>query len=102
MHQFRGQNSVPKHTAEFIAEVDLQTGKITHKMDVPKTGRSGSRNIGTGRFINFATPALRFTRRSPEEGNYILDAATDPLVGFLRGVLTVPTLYVMSRNMLLI
>jgi hypothetical protein len=71
-------------------------------MDVPKSGRSSSRNLGTGRFVNFPTPAMQFTRRSAEEGSYILDAERDPFVEFLRGVLTVPTIYVVSRNVLLI
>ncbi|KAH8903760.1 hypothetical protein BR93DRAFT_179249 [Coniochaeta sp. PMI_546] len=97
-----GQRSSPTNTREFVAEVDLDSGKIAHKMDVPRAGRSSTRNLGTGRFVNFPTPALRFTRPSPEEGSYILDAASDSLVEFLRGVLTVPTIYVVSRNVLLI
>ncbi|OIW26270.1 hypothetical protein CONLIGDRAFT_683261 [Coniochaeta ligniaria NRRL 30616] len=97
-----GQRPIPTNTREFVAEVDLESGKIAHKMDVPKTGRSSTRNLGTGRFVNFPTPALRFTRQSPEDGSYILEAVADPLVEFLRGVLTVPTIYVVSRNVLLI
>lgn len=71
-------------------------------MDVPRTGRSSTRHLGTGRFVNFPTPALQFTRPSPEDGSYILDAVTDSHVEFLRGVFTVPTIYVVSRNVLLI
>jgi hypothetical protein len=70
-------------------------------MNVPRSGRNSPSNIGAGRFINFTTPAMRFTKKSPEDGLYVLDVISDSVSEVLRGCLAVPTIYIMSKNVLL-
>ncbi len=89
-------------TGEFVAEVDLCEGIILHMLAVPESERDNMSNrFGSRRHINFTTPAIRFGGRLSNRGFHVLDA-TDPVVDILRRFIATESIYILSKNVLLI
>jgi hypothetical protein len=82
--------------------VDLRRGRILRKIIVPDSEMAGTgNNVGTGRFIHFSTPAIQFAGRGNDRGLHVLDER-DPVVQILRRTLRASSIYIVSRNVLLI
>ena len=88
-------------SGEFVAEVCLRKGRIIRKLTVPESERNNNLDIGSGRHINFSTPGIRFGGRSTDKGLRVLDTS-DPVAAILRRVLATGSIYVLSKNVLLV
>ncbi|OTA65962.1 hypothetical protein K449DRAFT_403428 [Hypoxylon sp. EC38] len=83
---------------DFIAEIDLRSGKMRQRVNVPE----GNRNSSDGRHVTFSAPAIRFASRSSSSGMPVVDVANDPVIAAIRAKFSVRTLYVTSRNIMLV
>ncbi|KAI1759484.1 hypothetical protein GGR53DRAFT_513487 [Hypoxylon sp. FL1150] len=83
---------------DFIAEIDLRSGKMRQRVNVPESGRHAS----DGRHVAFSTPAIRFANRSSSNGLPIVDVANDPVVESIKSKYSVRTIYITSRNVMLV
>ncbi|KAI1100417.1 hypothetical protein F4804DRAFT_344730 [Jackrogersella minutella] len=83
---------------DFIAEIDLRSGKMRQRVNVPE----GSRNSGDGRHVTFSAPAIRFASRSSSSGMPVVDIASDPVIDAIRSKFSIRTIYVTSRNIMLV
>jgi hypothetical protein len=86
-----------KSSNDFIAEVDLRTGRMRQKVNVPE-----SETPTDGRFVAFSAPAIRFASRSTRNGLPVINVDNDPVVEFIKHKFNVNTLYVTSRNIMLV
>ncbi|KAJ9133394.1 hypothetical protein NKR23_g10771 [Pleurostoma richardsiae] len=84
--------------ADFVAEVDLVSGRVLRRVQVPSSER---RRAGSERHIAFSAPAIQFARYIGDQGPQVLDVERDLVVYVLREVLGVQMLYVCSRSVLL-
>ncbi|KAH8890489.1 hypothetical protein GQ53DRAFT_824627 [Thozetella sp. PMI_491] len=96
-----GQGPSTGDGSDFIAEVCLRKGKVLRKIMVPNSERRNNTNVGTGRHVNFSTPGIRFGGKSNDKGLHVLDPS-DPVVSILRHVLGSGSIYVLSKDVLLI
>ncbi|KAI0836842.1 hypothetical protein F5Y06DRAFT_272414 [Hypoxylon sp. FL0890] len=83
---------------DFIAEIDLRSGKMRQRVNVPE----GDRHSGDGRHVTFSAPAIRFASRSSSSGMPVVDVANDPVINAIRAKFSVRTIYVTSRNIMLV
>lgn len=85
-------------TEDFIAEVDLRSGKMRQRINVPE----GDRNSSDGRHITFSTPAIRFASRSSSSRLPVIDVLNDHVVDAIKSKFPVNAIYVTSRNVMLV
>ncbi|KAI0880452.1 uncharacterized protein GGS22DRAFT_193223 [Annulohypoxylon maeteangense] len=83
---------------DFIAEIDLRSGKMRQRVNVPE----GDRHSSDGRHVTFSAPAIRFASRSSSSGLPVVDVASDPVIDAIRAKFPVRTIYVTSRNIMLV
>ncbi|KAI0121977.1 hypothetical protein F4814DRAFT_195134 [Daldinia grandis] len=83
---------------DFIAEVDLRSGKMRQRINVPE----GDRNSSDGRHITFSTPAIRFASRSSSSRLPVIDVSNDHVVDAIKTKFPVKAIYVTSRNIMLV
>ncbi|KAI1080317.1 hypothetical protein F5B20DRAFT_540214 [Whalleya microplaca] len=83
---------------DFIAEVDLRSGKMRQRVNVPE----GDRHASDGRHVTFSAPAIRFASRSSSSGLPVVDVANDPVIEAIKAKFAVRTIYVTSRNIMLV
>ncbi|KAI1485558.1 hypothetical protein F5X96DRAFT_659495 [Biscogniauxia mediterranea] len=87
-----------RSSEDFIAEVDLRSGKMRHRVNVPESDR----NATDGRYVAFSAPAIRFASRSSSNGLPVVDVANDPVIDVLKSKFSIRTIYVTSRNIMLV
>ncbi|KAI2471128.1 hypothetical protein F4781DRAFT_388149 [Annulohypoxylon bovei var. microspora] len=83
---------------DFIAEIDLRSGKMRQRVNVPE----GDRHSSDGRHVTFSAPAIRFASRSSSSGLPVVDVTSDPVIDGIRAKFSVRTVYVTSRNIMLV
>ncbi|KAI1207800.1 uncharacterized protein F4807DRAFT_469021 [Annulohypoxylon truncatum] len=83
---------------DFIAEIDLRSGKMRQRVNVPE----GDRHSSDGRHVTFSAPAIRFASRSSSSGLPVVDVVSDPIIDAIRTKFSVRTIYVTSRNIMLV
>ncbi|KAI2635600.1 hypothetical protein GGS26DRAFT_549935 [Hypomontagnella submonticulosa] len=83
---------------DFIAEIDLRSGKMRQRVNVPE----GDRHSSDGRHVAFSAPAIRFASRSSSSGLPVVDVANDPVIEAIKAKFPVRTIYVTSRNIMLV
>ncbi|KAK9422253.1 hypothetical protein SUNI508_04932 [Seiridium unicorne] len=87
-----------RHTRDdFIAEVDLRTGLMRQRVNVPE-----SEAPSDGRFVAFSAPAIRFASRSSSSGMPVINVNNDPVIDAIKAKFNVRTIYVTSRNIMLV
>ncbi|KAI8958453.1 hypothetical protein F5Y11DRAFT_336209 [Daldinia sp. FL1419] len=89
---------VERTTEDFIAEVDLRSGKMRQRINVPENDR----NSGDGRHVTFATPAIRFASRSSSSSFPVVDVSNDHVVDIIKAKFPVKAIYVTSKNIMLV
>lgn len=82
---------------DFIAEVDLRTGRMRQRINVPE-----SESPTDGRFIAFSAPAIRYASRGSASGMPVLDVENDPVIEAVKAKFNVRTIYITSRNIMLV
>lgn len=82
----------------FIAEIDLRSGKIRQRVMVPD---SEQRDPDSG-FVTFSSPAIRFASRQSSDGMPVIAVEEDPVVAAIRHKFGVKTIYITSRNVMLV
>jgi hypothetical protein len=82
---------------DFIAEVDLRTGRMRQRINVPE-----SETPTDGRFVAFSAPAIRFASRSSSSGMPVINVENDPVIEAIKAKFNVRTIYVTSRNIMLV
>ncbi|OTA99968.1 hypothetical protein M426DRAFT_15940 [Hypoxylon sp. CI-4A] len=88
-----------RRTAEdFIAEIDLRSGKMRQRVNVPE----GDRSFSDGRHVAFSAPAIRFASRSSSSGMPVVDVVNDPIIGAIKAKFLVRTIYITSRSVMLV
>ncbi|KAL7619741.1 hypothetical protein AAE478_010283 [Parahypoxylon ruwenzoriense] len=87
-----------RSSEDFIAEIDLRSGKMRQRVNVPE----GDRNSSDGRHVAFSAPAIRFASRSSSSGLPVVDVANDPVIEAIRAKFAVRAIYVTSRNIMLV
>lgn len=85
-------------TEDFIAEIDLRSGKMRQRVNVPE----GDRSCSDGRHVTFSAPTIRFASRSSSSGLPVVDVANDHIVEAIKAKFSTKTLYVTSRNIMLV
>ncbi|KAI4859111.1 hypothetical protein F4820DRAFT_462751 [Hypoxylon rubiginosum] len=83
---------------DFIAEIDLRSGKMRQRVNVPE----GDRHASDGRHVTFSAPAIRFASRSSSSGLPVVNVANDPVIEAIRAKYSVRTIYITSRNVMLV
>ncbi|KAI0003524.1 hypothetical protein F4779DRAFT_634548 [Xylariaceae sp. FL0662B] len=83
---------------DFIAEIDLRSGKMRQRVNVPE----GDRHASDGRHVTFSAPGIRFASRSSSNGFPVLDVTNDPVVEAIKAKFAVRNIYVTSRNVMLV
>ncbi|KAI1136367.1 hypothetical protein F5Y05DRAFT_391101 [Hypoxylon sp. FL0543] len=71
---------------------------MRQRVNVPE----GDRHSSDGRHVAFSAPAIRFASRSSSSGMPVVDAANDPVIDALRAKFSIRTIYVTSRNVMLV
>ncbi|KAK6953356.1 hypothetical protein Daesc_005659 [Daldinia eschscholtzii] len=94
----QGRRRGERTTEDFIAEVDLRSGKMRQRINVPE----GDRNSTDGRHISFSTPAIRFASRSSSSRLPVIDVANDHVIDVIKAKFPVKAIYVTSRNIMLV
>ncbi|KAI1808648.1 hypothetical protein F4811DRAFT_500175 [Daldinia bambusicola] len=94
----QGRGSGEGTTENFIAEVDLRSGKMRQRINVPE----GNRNSCDGRHISFSTTAIRFASRSSSSRLPVMDVANDHVVDAIKAKFPVKAIYVTSKNIMLV
>lgn len=93
-----GRHSAARQSSnDFIAEIDLQTGRMRQRINVPE-----SENPTDGRFVAFSAPAIRFASRRSSSGMPVIDVNNDPVIDAIRTKFNVRMLYVTSPNVMLV
>ncbi|KAK7909022.1 hypothetical protein PG985_014900 [Apiospora marii] len=82
----------------FIAEVDLRSGKIRQRVMVPDSEQQDPK-LG---FVTFSSPAIRFASRQSSDGMPVVAVEEDPVVAAIRHRFGVKTIYITSRNVMLV
>jgi hypothetical protein len=82
---------------DFIAEVDLRNGRFRQRVDVPE-----SETPTDGRFVAFSAPAIRFASRATRNGLPVVNVDDDVIIQAIKAKFNVQTLYVTSRNIMLV
>lgn len=91
------QAAAARHSSnDFIAEVDLRSGYMRQRINVPE-----SQTATDGRFVAFSAPAIRFARRSSSSGMPVINI-DDPVIEAIKAKFSVRTIYVTSRNIILV
>ncbi|KAI0848818.1 hypothetical protein F5Y00DRAFT_237663 [Daldinia vernicosa] len=85
-------------TEDFIAEVDLRSGKMRQRINVPESDRNSS----DGGHVTFSTPAIRFASRSSSSRLPVIDVSNDHVVEAIKTKFPVKAIYVTSRNVMLV
>ncbi|KAI0165099.1 hypothetical protein GGR52DRAFT_557457 [Hypoxylon sp. FL1284] len=83
---------------DFIAEIDLRSGKMRQRVNVPE----GDRHASDGRHVAFSAPAIRFANRSSSNGLPVVNVASDYAIEAIKAKFSVKTIYVTSRNVMLV
>ncbi|XXH01216.1 hypothetical protein Hte_007570 [Hypoxylon texense] len=83
---------------DFIAEIDLRSGKMRQRVNVPE----GDRHASDGRHVTFSAPAIRFASRSSSSGLPVVNVANDPVIEAIQAKYSVRTIYITSRNVMLV
>ncbi|KAH8668446.1 hypothetical protein BX600DRAFT_538385 [Xylariales sp. PMI_506] len=94
-HHNNGGSS--SHRDAFIAEIDLRTGRMRQRVNVPQ-----SETPTDGRFVAFSAPAIRFASRSSSSGMPVIEVQEDLVIRAIKAKFNVRTLYVTSRNVMLV
>ncbi|CAJ2508858.1 Uu.00g138840.m01.CDS01 [Anthostomella pinea] len=84
---------------DFIAEIDLRSGKMRQRVNMPE---QNDRNATDGRHVAFSAPGLRFASRSSSSGLPVVDVSADPIIEVIKAKFAVRTIYVTSRNVMLV
>ncbi|KAI1880405.1 hypothetical protein JX265_002026 [Neoarthrinium moseri] len=82
---------------DFIAEIDLRNGKMRQRVNVPE-----SETPTDGRFVAFSAPAIRFASRTSSNGLPVINVDEDPVIEAIKAKFNVRTIYVTSRNIMLV
>ncbi|KAK6852233.1 hypothetical protein PG995_012358 [Apiospora arundinis] len=93
-----GSSSNNGNNNNFIAEVDLRSGKIRQRVMVPD---SEQQDAESG-FVTFSSPAIRFASRQSSDGMPVVAVEGDPIVAAIRHKFGVKTIYITSRNVMLV
>ncbi|KAI1501513.1 hypothetical protein F5X99DRAFT_428288 [Biscogniauxia marginata] len=94
------KNSRAQRSSEdFIAEVDLRSGKMRHRVNVPE---QSDRNATDGRHVAFSAPAIRFASRSSSNGLPVVEVSNDAVIDMLKAKFSIRTIYVTTRNLMLV
>ncbi|KAK8091511.1 hypothetical protein PG997_001872 [Apiospora hydei] len=93
-----GGSSSSSSNNNFIAEVDLRSGKIRQRVMVPD---SEQQDPDSG-FVTFSSPAIRFAARQSSDGMPVVATEGDPVIAAIRHKFGVKTIYITSRNVMLI
>ncbi|KAI1340699.1 hypothetical protein F5Y15DRAFT_379666 [Xylariaceae sp. FL0016] len=83
---------------DFVAEIDLRSGKMRQRVNVPE---DNDRNSTDGRHVAFSAPTIRFASRSSSSGMPVVDA-NDPVLEAIKTRFGARTLYVTSRTAMLV
>jgi hypothetical protein len=86
-----------KSSNDFIAEIDLRTGRMRQRVNVPE-----SETPTDGRFVAFSAPAIRFASGASSTGMPVINVDDDPVIDAIKAKFNVQTLYVTSRNIMLV
>ncbi|KAI2602658.1 hypothetical protein GGR54DRAFT_623277 [Hypoxylon sp. NC1633] len=87
-----------RSSEDFIAEIDLRSGKMRQRVNVPE----GDRHSSDGRHVTFSAPAIRFASRSSSSGLPVVDVVNDPVIEAIKAKFSVRAIYVTSRNIMLV
>ena len=82
----------------FIAEVDLRSGKIRQRIMVPDSEKQDP-DLG---LVVFSSPAIRFAGRQSSDGMPLVSVEEDPVVAAIRYKFGVRTIYITSRDVMLV
>ncbi|KAI1385348.1 uncharacterized protein F4822DRAFT_341900 [Hypoxylon trugodes] len=85
-------------TEDIIAEIDLRSGKMRQRVNVPE----GDRHSSDGRHVTFSAPAIRFASRSSSGGLPVVDVGNDLVVEAIKAKFSVRTIYATSRTVMLV
>ncbi|KAK8117387.1 uncharacterized protein PG998_005668 [Apiospora kogelbergensis] len=86
------------NNSNFIAELDLRSGKIRQRVMVPD---SEQQDADSG-FVTFSSPAIRFASRQSSDGMPVVAVEGDPIVAAIRHKYGVKAIYITSRNVMLV
>ncbi|KAI5863740.1 hypothetical protein GGS23DRAFT_565154 [Durotheca rogersii] len=87
-----------RSSEDFIAEIDLRSGKMRQRVNVPE----GDRHLSDGRHVAFSAPAIRFASRSSSSGLPVVAVDQDAAIEAMRAKFAIRTIYVTSRNVMLV
>ncbi|KXJ89332.1 hypothetical protein Micbo1qcDRAFT_177202 [Microdochium bolleyi] len=98
-----GSSSSPSSSSstgreDFIAEIDLRSGKMRRRINVPQ----GDSSMSDGRHIAFSAPAIRFANRSSSSGLPVVHVEGDPAIEAIKARFGVKKIYATSRNVMLV
>ncbi|ORY67199.1 uncharacterized protein BCR38DRAFT_407201 [Pseudomassariella vexata] len=82
---------------DFIAEFDLRSGRMRQRVNVPESETPTDR-----RFVAFSAPAIRFGSRISGGGLPVINVDDDPVIAAIKAKFNVRTIYVTSRNIMLV
>ncbi|KAK8109223.1 hypothetical protein PG984_015024 [Apiospora sp. TS-2023a] len=91
-------SSSSSNNNNFIAEVDLRSGKIRQRVMVPDSEQQDPK-LG---FVTFSSPAIRFASRQSSDGMPVVAVEEDPIIAAIRHKFGVKTIYITSRNVMLV
>ncbi|KAI1469406.1 uncharacterized protein F4812DRAFT_422923 [Daldinia caldariorum] len=94
----QGRRSGERTIEKFIAEVDLRSGKMRQRINVPEENINSS----DGRHISFPTTAIRFASRSSSSRLPVMDVANDHVVDAIKAKFPVKAIYITSKNIMLV
>ncbi|KAH9904533.1 hypothetical protein F4778DRAFT_790076 [Xylariomycetidae sp. FL2044] len=85
--------------SDFIAEVDLRTGKIRQRVNIPE----GEKSATDGRHVAFSASAIRYAARLSSSGQPVVNVANDPAIEAIKAhYFGLQKIYVTSRNVMLV
>ncbi|KAK8022762.1 hypothetical protein PG993_013529 [Apiospora rasikravindrae] len=94
----RHGSSSSSNNNNFIAEVDLRSGKIRQRVMVPD---SEQQDPESG-LVTFSSPAIRFAARQSSDSMPVVTTEGDPVIAAIRHKFGVKTIYITSRNVMLV
>ncbi|KAK8872296.1 YncE family protein [Apiospora arundinis] len=97
-HSHSSTSSSNGNDRNFIAEMDLRSGKIRQRVMVPD---SEQQDAESG-LVTFSSPAIRFASRQSSDEMPVVAVEGDPIVAAIRHKFGVKTIYFTSRNVMLI
>lgn len=85
-------------TEDFIAEIDLRSGKMRRQVNVPRNDSA----LLDGRHVAFSAPAIRFAGRSSSSGMPVVHVQGDMVVEAIKAVYGAKRIYATSRSIMLV